>query len=267
MSVILSPFHLDEQLSGPWPLPPDVTLTPDLPSGSPWERMAVISTGIAGAVADSCRRGDVPVVLSGDCVASLGVVAGVQRAGVNPSVVWLDAHGDVQTEQTSTSGYLGAMPIRQLVGGADRTVPDTTGLRPVPEQAVTLLDGRDLDPPEARYLAQSQIRQQPVGPVAVQGPIVLHVDVDVVESGELPGLLFPASGGPSLDQVVAAIGEIRRNNQLAAISLACTTENRTSAAVLRIATALTEPHEQTPSPHRVSPSAGPAARDERSDPA
>lgn len=242
MSVILSPFHLDEALPGPWPVRADLTLTPDLPDGTPWERMAVISAGVAEATAKSCQRGELPLVVSGDCVAALGVVAGVQRAGHQPAVVWLDGHGDVQTEETSTSGYLGAMPIRQLTGGANRTIPDAIGLRPLPESAITLLDGRDLDPPEADYLAQAEIRQQPVGPVTVDGPVVLHVDVDVVDAAELPGLLFPASGGPGLQQVVAALEEIRRSNHLVAISLACTTADRTGQAVQRIATELLAPH-------------------------
>ena len=235
MTVILSPFHLDERLDGPWPLQADATVDPALSEGSAWERMAVIATALRDAVADVARAGTVPIVLSGDCVASLAVVAGIQAAGIEPSLVWLDAHGDVQSPETSASGYLGGMPIRQLVGGADRTVPDALGLQPIDEVDVVLLDGRDLDPPEAAFLAASRIRHLPLQPVVVPCPVVLHVDLDVVDSQDAPGLLFPVADGPSLDMVLAVLQQLIERNEVVAISLACTTSERSGPAARRIA--------------------------------
>jgi len=130
-------------------------------------------------VADAVDLDGVPVVLSGDCTTALAVMAGVQRAGVDPALVWFDAHGDLQTPETSTSGYLGGFPVRQLVGGSDRSVPDRLGLRPVPESDVLLVDARDLDPPEAEFLRGSAIRRVPVDAVVEalpEGPVHLHVD-------------------------------------------------------------------------------------------
>lgn len=235
MTVIISPFHLDERLDGPWPLEADATIDPSLPAASAWERMAVIAIGISEAVARAAGSGAVPIVLSGDCVASLAVVAGVQAAGIDPTLVWLDAHGDVQSPETSASGYLGGMPIRQLVGAADRTVPDALGLQPIDEADVVLLDGRDLDPPEAAYLAASRIRHLPLQPVVVPCPVVLHVDLDVVDAGDAPGLLFPVLDGPSLDMVVGVLQQFLERNDVVAISLACTTAERSSGAARRIA--------------------------------
>lgn len=235
MTVILSPFHLDERLDGAWPLHPDETIDPALPDGGAWDRMAVIAVGLRDAVAAVVRTGAVPIVLSGDCVASLAVVAGVQASGIEPTLVWLDAHGDVQSPETSASGYLGGMPIRQLVGGADRTVPDAVGLRPIDEVDVVLLDGRDLDPPEAAFLAASRIRHLPLQPVVVPCPVVLHVDLDVVDAEDAPGLLFPVAGGPSVDDVVAVLRAVLDRNDVVAISLACTTSERSSGAAQRIA--------------------------------
>lgn len=235
MRVILSPFHLDERLDGPWPLAPDEAIDPPLPDGGPWERMAVIARAVADAVARTRADGAVPLVLSGDCVAALAVVAGVQRSGVDPHVVWLDAHGDLHTPESSSSGYLGGQPVRQLLGDADRTVPDAIGLRAIDEAAVTLMDGRDLDPPEAAFLAASRIRHLALQPVAAPGLVVLHVDVDVVDGAELPGLLYPVGGGPSLERVLAVLGEVLERNEVVAISLGCTTSERASEAATRIA--------------------------------
>lgn len=235
MRVILSPFHLDERLDGAWPLALDETIDPPLPDGSPWERMAVIARAVADAVARAREDGAVPLVLSGDCVAALAVVAGVQRSGVDPDVVWLDAHGDLHTPESSSSGYLGGQPVRQLLGDADRTVPDAIGLRVIDEAAVTLMDGRDLDPPEAAFLATSRIRHLDLQPVASHRPLVLHVDLDVVDGTELPGLLYPVGGGPSLERLLAVLGELLGGNEVVAISLGCTTSDRSSAAATRIA--------------------------------
>ncbi|HZG88950.1 MAG TPA: arginase family protein [Pseudonocardia sp.] len=223
-TVIAVPFHLDERLPGlHLPLAADVVVDPVLPAGSVWERVAALQEQVATAVA--AVPGGRPVVLSGDCTTSMGVVAGLQRAGVDPSVVWFDAHGDLQTPQTSTSGYLGGMPLRQLVGGADRTVPGSLGLRDVPERDVVLVDARDLDPPEAEFLAGSPIRHVPVGALAdalPAGPIYLHLDVDVLDPRDVPGLLFPTPGGPSADDVAVALQTVLATGRVAAIGVGCT---------------------------------------------
>jgi arginase len=226
VTVIAVPFHLDEHVPDlELPLAADRTIAPDLPPGPPWERMAVIYEEVAAAVAAEVRGGRVPVVVSGDCTTSLGVVAGLQRAGRDPRVVWFDGHGDVQTPETTSSGYLGGFPVRQLVGGSDRTAPERLGLRPVPEEDVVLVDARDLDPPEAEYLGRSAIRRVPVeelGGAIPPAPVYLHVDVDVTNPDDLPGLLFPADGGPGLAAVIAAVHAVVAAGGVAAVGLACT---------------------------------------------
>src|SRR5918998_1377121 len=225
VTVIAVPFHLDEHLPDlELPLAPGRTIAPDLPPVTPWERMAVLYEEVADAVAAEVRAGRVPVVVSGDCTTSLGVVAGLQRAGLDPRVVWFDGHADVQTPETTSTGYLGGFPVRQLVGGSDRTAPDRLGLRPVPEEDVVLVDARDLDPPEVEYLARSAIRRVPVAGVrdaVPPAPVYLHVDVDVTNPDDLPGVMFPAAGGPSLAEVTAAVRTVVASGGVAAVGLAC----------------------------------------------
>jgi arginase len=226
VTVIAVPFHLDEHLPAlELPLAADRTIAPDLPPGSPWERMAGLYAEVAEAVATEVRAGRVPVVVSGDCTTSLGVVAGLQRAGRDPRVVWFDGHADVQTPETTSSGYLGGFPVRQLVGGSDRTAPERLGLRPVAEEDVVLVDARDQDPPEVEYLARAAIRRVPVeevGAALPPAPVYLHIDVDVTDPGELPGLAFPAPGGPSLAAVTAAVRTVVAAGGVAAVGIACT---------------------------------------------
>ncbi|WP_232665666.1 arginase family protein [Pseudonocardia sp. TRM90224] len=224
MTVISVPFHLDEPLpASTFPLVPDLTLAPPLPEGSPTQRMGALYEQVAASVAGQVR----PLVVSGDCTTSLGVVAGLQRAGVEPAIVWFDAHGDVHTPESSISGYIGGMPLRQLVGGADRTVPDRIGLRPVRESDVVLVDARDLEPPEAEFLAASAIHRAGVGDLGgpaplPDGPIYLHVDLDVIDPLGLPELLYPAPGGPDLAAVTEGVRAVLATGRVAAVGLACT---------------------------------------------
>lgn len=220
---ILVPYHLDEYLPTlDVPIGPDRTITADLPDADTWSRMATVFEAVAAAVADTPE----PMVISGDCMTALGTVAGLQRAGVDPAVVWFDAHGDVQTLETTTSGYLGGMALRLLLGYRPELIAGRIGLRAVPEERVVLVDARDLDPPEADYLAGSAIRRTSVtdlDPTALpDGPIYLHVDLDVVDPTEIPGLRYPARGGPTLTAVLDAMHRITTTGRVRALSLACT---------------------------------------------
>lgn len=227
MAHILVPYHLDEHLpSLDVPYEPDRTVTAELPDGSPWQRMAALYGDVADFVADDARAGGRPVVMSGDCTTSLATVAGLQRAGVDPAIVWFDGHGDMQTLETTASGYLGGMPLRILTGYRPELISDDLRLRTIPDERVVLVDARDLDPPEAEFLTTSAIRRVDVDDLVAalipDGPLYLHIDFDVVTPDELPGLLFPAAGGPGLGAVGAAIGRVMATGRVAAVGVGCT---------------------------------------------
>src|SRR5262249_20969728 len=154
-----------------------------------------------------------------------------------------DAHGDVQTMETTSSGYLGGMPLRVMVGYRPELVADAVGLRPVPENRTMLVDGRDLDPPEAVYLATSEGRRSTVDGLDAgglpEGPWLLHIDVDVVDPADLAGLRFPVAGGPSASSVVDAVRRVLATGRVAAFDIAATWDPATPdptgsrAAILR----------------------------------
>lgn len=127
------PYHLDEYLPDlDLPLKAEQVVTAELPSGDAWSRLAVLYRQVAGAVAGAAGHGRCPVVVSGDCATALGTVTGLQRAGIDAGIVWLDAHGDVQTLETTASGYLGGLPLRLLMGYRPGLIAAGLGLRPVP---------------------------------------------------------------------------------------------------------------------------------------
>jgi arginase len=159
MSVIQVPYHLDEYLPDlDVPLPADAVITPDLSAGDAWNQLSVLYADLAAAVAGEAGRGR-PVVVSGDCMTALGTMNGLQRAGIEAGIVWFDAHGDVQTLETTASGYRGVLPLRLLAGYRPELIAARLGLRVVPERQVTLVGARDLDPPA--YLAGRADPPQP----------------------------------------------------------------------------------------------------------
>jgi arginase len=226
VSVVAVPYHLDEYLPD-LILPPRAdrrrtVVTPELPPGDTWGRLAFLYARVAETVAAE----PAPVtVLSGDCATALGTVAGLQRAGLSPGIIWLDAHGDVQTPETSASGYLAGMSLRLLTGHRPELIAAALGLRPVPEPGIMLVGARDLDPPEEAYLAGSAITTCAVadleGAPLPEGPLYVHVDMDVVDPAELPGLRYPAAGGPAMAAVADAVSLLQETGRVAAIGLAC----------------------------------------------
>lgn len=230
MATLLLPFHADERISeGSIVVPAEAAgavVDPRLPGADRWQRLATLYDTLAGEVAQTVATGEPVTVLSGDCLALLGTLAGLQRAGLDPSVVWFDAHGDLHTMASSTSGYLGGMALRMALGGDSTLLAGPLGVRPLPESAAVLVDARDLDPAELEYLATSGVARAQVDTISADdmpdGPVILHVDLDVIDPSELPGLRFPAPGGPTSGSVLAALTRLLHSGNVAALDVACT---------------------------------------------
>mgnify|MGYP000875041721 FL=1 len=191
MTTLLLPFHQDERVSDQSIVLESATpVVPDLRGDNQWRRLQTLYDALGDEVATSLGDGDVTVV-TGDCLALLGTLAGVQRSGLDPAIVWFDAHGDVHTIESSTSGYLGGMALRMALGGNADALAGPLGLRPVAASKAVLVDARDLDPAEVEYLADSPVGQFQVEAITAAelppGPVILHVDLDVIDCSEVPG--------------------------------------------------------------------------------
>jgi len=232
MATITVPYHLDERLTAFDPgVAVDHEVVVDLPEAHPWARMAVLYEAVARTVAAQTSP---PLVISGDCTTGLAVLAGLQRAGRDPGIVWFDAHADFHTERTTTSGYLGGMPLALAAGVGTPTLPDALGLAPVAERRIVLVDARDTDPGEHDLLGRSAVARRRVGELEVDdlpaGDLYLHVDVDVVDPGDVPDLLFPAPGGPRLADVLESLGRITGTGRVAAVGVGATWRHGGAAA-------------------------------------
>ena len=119
---------------------------------------------LATTVRSARIAGHFPLVLSGNCNTAVGTLSGLTPA--RRATFWFDAHGDCNTPETTTSGFLDGMGLAMTMGlcwhhlGA--TVP---GFQPVAAEATFLLGARDLDPPEAALLQGSAITAVPVGQI------------------------------------------------------------------------------------------------------
>ena len=83
---------------------------PLLPEGETTTRMSAVHEAIAGFVVDTLAAGQRPVSIAGDCCTTIGMMAGLQRAGLNPTLIWFDAHGDFNTMETTPAVSWAACP-------------------------------------------------------------------------------------------------------------------------------------------------------------
>jgi arginase len=186
--------------------------------GEQMRSMGRVYAGLAAEVKSAVLAGDIPCSISGDCVSSMGVLAGLQQAGREPQrILWLDAHGDFHTWATTQTQYLGGMPLAMLVGRRDRrqaqrdsiaALRAAVGAEPFAEARVLLSDARDLDPGEDEALRQSAIVQCPLDQVlshlSPQESLYVHFDTDVLDEPQrMPALKYHVAGGPRLEQMAA----------------------------------------------------------------
>ena len=223
---ILTPFFLDQPVPGLETLVENdwVINEPSLPDATPQIRMSALYESLAEFVALSIGRGELPVSVAGDCCTSIGVLAGLQRAGLNPSLIWFDAHGDFNTWETTPSGFLGGMPLAMLVGRGEQSIMEAVGTDLLPEEMVILSDGRDLDPGERESLSNSQVvhlakTSDLLDYELPTGPIWVHFDTDVVDESEAPAMNYPTAGGPGVLELGQVFSYLRDTGQIAAVSM------------------------------------------------
>jgi arginase len=223
---ILTPYFLDTAVPGLAQLArPGWQLNQlELPPGEKQARMVALYRPLASLVAGALSAGTRPVSLAGDCCTTIGVLAGLQQAGLTPTLIWFDAHGDFNTWETTPSGFLGGMPLAMAMGLGEQTLLAGVGLRPLAPHQIILTDGRDLDPGERELVVQSGITHLPdvrslLDHPLPDGPLYIHFDTDVVNLAEMPAMNYPASGGPSAATMRLVFRHLAATGQIAAVSL------------------------------------------------
>jgi arginase len=140
-----------------------------------------------------------PLVLGGCCCSHIGAVEGLAARQGRLSVVWLDAHGDLNTPESSPSGNQWGMPLRMLIDSGAVEAGD-----------VVLVGARNLDPPEVEFIRTSGLHTGEEGiEAALEGTGCTYValDCDVLEPTEL-SVFMPEPGGLTRADVERILGEV-----------------------------------------------------------
>ncbi len=207
--------------------PPDAVINGphDIPDRSP-ESMGVLHQPIFEFAQECFYDHQIPVSLAGDCCAAIPVTSAAQSKTNGLKLVWIDAHGDFNTPETSPSQFLGGMPLAMLTGRGPQEMCERFDLWPLHENKVWLIDGRDLDPLEKEALENSAIRRTGVKGLETlhlyeyqKSPIHLHLDIDVLNAAEAPAMNYPVAGGPSVDELAEACRVFCSINDVVAISI------------------------------------------------
>jgi arginase len=196
---------------------------------------------LAAQVQSALEAGAVPIVLGGDHSIAIGTVSGLasfyrqknQRVGV----IWFDAHGDMNTPETSPSGNIHGMPFAVILGNGAPELTGIAGFSPKvhPEDCV-LIGARSVDTEEARLMRASGVRIYTMreiderGMSAVMDEAVIlasrhtagfHVtmDMDFVDPSYAPGVGTPVPGGPTYRESHLAMEKVADSGRMLSFEL------------------------------------------------
>jgi arginase len=203
--------------------------------------IAEVCARLAVETAQAVRDGALPFVLGGDHSIAAGSVAGVATAlaerGARVGLIWMDAHGDLNTPESSLSGNVHGMPLAHLLGHGDRRLAGIAKPGPaVRAENVAIVGARDLDPSEREHAKQWGVKvftmrdidergmravMADAIAIANAGTAGMHVslDADFVDPTEAPGVGTPVRGGATYREAHLAMEMIHDAKTLVALDI------------------------------------------------
>jgi arginase len=185
----------------------------------------MVDSAIAVAAARNRMAGDSLVVLAGNCHSCLGALAGI---GPDAALIWFDAHADLNTPDTTPSGFFDGMALATAVGWTWRQLASTIpGFVVVDEPRVLLVGARQLDAEEATSLRNSAIRHyqppslrrdattdrqwtQTLRNWNSRYRVYIHIDLDIIDPTQFDANDYSVSSGVSVEWLETAVSTIRR---------------------------------------------------------
>src|SRR5881394_166566 len=208
-----------------------------------WNHLALAAGDMAKLLVDERRRGSLPLGLLANCNGLLGMLSGLQHSGpsakpLRVAMVFIDAHGDFNTPETTLSGMLGGMPVATAAGQCLTRMRLKAGLEPaVPTRHIVEMCVRDTDPLEQELLDRSDIQQLTLEDVRTRSAhlhremkrlsettdvIYIHIDMDALDPREVSGHPLAVPGGPTSIELAAALTEMFKYEKVAALGVAST---------------------------------------------
>ena len=221
-----------------------VVLSPeDQKAYGEWNRLGLANGTLARIVAADRKEGYFPVGLLANCSSLMGMLGGLQRSGpssrpLRVGLVFIDAHGDINTPETTLSGMLGGMPVAISAGLCLNRLRLKSGLDPaLPESHIVLGGVRDTDPLEQDLLDRSAVEFLSVDDIRTRSAnidrqmkrlsevtdvIYIHVDMDVLDPKEVAGHPLTVPNGPTSLELGAALTQMFKYEKAAAFGVAST---------------------------------------------
>lgn len=204
-------------------------------------QIAEAAEELAAMVEAALEDGALPVILGGDHSIAIGSVAGVasfyRKREQKVGIIWLDAHTDVNTPETSPSGNIHGMPLAALLGYGARQLTHVAGFAPkvLPEN-VAVIGARSIDPGEREFVKSKGVRVYPMselderGFAAVVAEAVktasmntagIHVtmDMDFIDPFYAPGVGTPERGGATYREGHLAMEKIADSGRVLSVEL------------------------------------------------
>jgi ornithine--oxo-acid transaminase len=215
------------------------TIRPAAAEGDPVRAVAATCRRLAHRVEAIVARGELAVVLGGDHSCAIGTWKGAARA-LAPrgalGLVWVDAHMDAHTPETTPSGALHGMPLACLLGFGDPALTGVAGGIRLDPQRVCLVGVRSFEPEEAQLLRRLGVRVYPMEEVARRGletvmrealeraceasaGFGITIDLDALDPRDAPGVTTPVPGGIAIAELAAALTQLARHPALVAIEI------------------------------------------------
>jgi arginase len=175
-----------------------------------------------GQIEDAMNAGLAPVLLHAECSVALSTLPTIARMRADARFLWLDAHGDYNTPESTTSGYLAGMALAGACGEWDAEL-DTGYADPA---RVVLAGARDIEPAERELIDASGMRliegraALDELPAALgDDPVFVHLDLDVLEAGELP-VKFPTKGGLEIAELRTLLAGVAQGREIVGFEVA-----------------------------------------------
>ena len=172
----------------------------------------------ASAVREALKDAQRPIVVSAECSVATGTLPWLAEYHGDARVLWLDAHADFNTPETSPSGYVGGMPVAAATGQFDARLEPPL----LPADRIVFAGLRDVDPGEQALLDTSGATVAPTLDAAAEAlgdaPVFIHLDADVIDG--YPSAFPPPPGGPTADELRALLARIADHNEIVGLTIA-----------------------------------------------
>ena len=193
---------------------------------APWSEDLDESRGClleaGGQVEDAMNQGLAPVLLHAECSVALTTLPAVARIRPDTRFLWLDAHTDYNTPDTTESDYLAGMALSGACGEWDAELE--TGF--VDPARVVVAGARDIEAGERKLieasgakLIEGRAARDELPAALGDDPIFVHLDLDVLEEGELP-VKFPSKGGLEIAELRQLLGRVAAGREIVGFEVA-----------------------------------------------